>query len=407
MPPVPRRPRALTRYFAIVTVASAALALAGLWLWGAPADWFAVLALSILGGLAWWLPATTSDGRSTFTLDNIVVLAAITLTNPVGAGIVGASMAALSRRRIDLPRRVFNMAVFATAAMVAGLGYDLAGGAFGIQELRGAGEVIWTLGVPMLVADAVHLVVNAVLVAGAISFGARVPWRHQLIQMLLSTGPSQFAYGVIALSLVVLWSPAGLGVWSVLVVLAPLLGARWALLLYGEERLARERALGALSAAIETRAPQLQGHGVRVSELAARMAQELGLGPQQVADVRTAGLLHDLGRVVVAPGSEGPDGATSAALREEEMLRGLPFLAGASSVMQEVALGSAVTGEPSLGASIVLAADAYDLLTHGDQPVPGPEALSTLRADGQSRDERVLTALEAAVGDDAMTPRPA
>ena len=106
-----------------------------------------------------------------------------------------------------------------------------------------------------------------------------------------------------------------------------LAGRPWALLQYGDERAARERALEALVSAIETRAPELEGHSERVSTLAALMAQELGLGPKEVADVRTAGLLHDLGRVVVAPGHGGRGrGRERQGSAERRMLQDLPFL---------------------------------------------------------------------------------
>ncbi|WP_146132863.1 HD domain-containing protein [Knoellia remsis] len=358
----------------------------------------AVVLLSLLGALTWRLPATTSDGRSAFSAGHVVGLTAITLANPLGAGLVGAFMGGM-RRRSDPRRRVFNVAVLATTCMVAGLAYDLVGGSFDLSELRGARAALFSVALPMLVADAVYLLVNAVLVAGVIRITAGVPLRLQVVDMLTSSGIAQFAYGVIAILVVLMWQPGRLGPVALLVGLAPLAGARWALVQYGEERNARERALGALVSAIETRAPSLTGHGGRVSELGARMAQALGLGPQQVADVRTAGLLHDLGRVVVAPGYDDADGATSAARREAEMLRELPFLSGATLVMQEVALGDSATTPRSLGAEIVLAADAYDLLTHGETAVPSTQALASLRVTGRFRDERILSVLEAAVRD--------
>ena len=228
-----------------------------------------------------------------------------------------------------------------------------------------------------------------------------MPLQLQLVDMLTSSGVTQFAYGVIAFIIVVMWLPGGLGPVAVLVGLAPLAGARWALLQYGEERDARERALGALVTAIETRAPILDGHSGRVSALAGLMAQELGLGPREVADIRTAGLLHDLGRVVVAPGREGSDRADSAALRGAAMLQSLPFLQGASAVMEEVARAPEAISPPSIAADIVRVADEYDLLLHDAQdPVTSSAALSHLRGREMSwaESDRVLASLSRVVG---------
>ena len=147
--------------------------------------------------------------------------------------------------------------------------------------------------------------------------------------------------------------------------------------------------------AIETRAPHLEGHSGRVSELAALMAQELGLGPKEVVDVRTAGLLHDLGRVVVAPGRESPDELDGAALRGAAMLQSLPFLAGASSVLGEVARAGDGAGTVSLAAEIVRTADEYDLSLLGEDAMSSESAMAHVRTRraASADTERVMGAL--------------
>lgn len=387
-------------YIAGTCALSVALGWVSYSIFGLPPSWRALAVLVSLGILAWWQPTPTSDGRSHFTADNVIVLAAIPIAGPLGAGLVGASMAMFARRRIPARRRLFNAAMTASAAMTGGLGYALVGGTFELEGARGALFLITHVGLPIVVADLFNLGLNALLLAGVLRLSSGVPMRLQLRDMLTSTGPTQFAYGVIALLLVVLWTPADLGPVAVLIVMAPLLGARWALLQYGEERAARERALEALVSAIETRAPELEGHSARVSALAALMAQELGLGPKEVADVRTAGLLHDLGRVVVAPGTEGEDEVISAELRGASMLRELPFLRGASSLMEEVARVEIEHAAPSLAAELVRVADEYDLLRHGARPVETGDAIERLRTGhGDPQSERVFQALARALRD--------
>lgn len=384
-------------YIGVTVLLAGGFALACHQLYGWPGDWVALGLLAFIGALTWWLPSTSSDGLSHFTADNVVVLAAIPIVGPVGAGVVGLVMAALTRRRIALYRRVFNMAMASVSAMVGGIFYDLAGGSFAVGDLEGVGPLILHVGLPIVVADAANLFANAALVAGVIRLSAGVPLRLQLADMLTSSGLTQFAYGIVAFVVVVMWLPGNLGPVAVLVGLAPLAGARWALLQYGEEREARERALGALVAAIETRAPELEGHSARVSSLAAVMAQELGLRPKEVADVRTAGLLHDLGTVVVAPGQEGLDHRRSAVLRGAAMLQDLPFLEGASAVMEQVAYAGPDQPAPTLAAEVVRVADDYDLLLHGDGIGPS-EALERMRTRTFGSDgDRVVAALVRAV----------
>jgi PAS domain S-box-containing protein/putative nucleotidyltransferase with HDIG domain len=50
---------------------------------------------------------------------------------------------------------------------------------------------------------------------------------------------------------------------------------------------------------VEVRDPYTAGHQHRVSELAVKIAQDLGMPDREVDDIRVAGLLHDVGKVAV------------------------------------------------------------------------------------------------------------
>lgn len=64
-----------------------------------------------------------------------------------------------------------------------------------------------------------------------------------------------------------------------------------------------ERAMGAvihaLAEMLATRDPYTAGHQQRVADLAAAIALEMGLGEDQVAGIRMAAIIHDLGKVAV------------------------------------------------------------------------------------------------------------
>jgi len=55
--------------------------------------------------------------------------------------------------------------------------------------------------------------------------------------------------------------------------------------------------LEALVNALEAKDPYLRGHSARVADLAATVAAEMGLDEEQVELVRTAGRLHDIGKI--------------------------------------------------------------------------------------------------------------
>ena len=60
-----------------------------------------------------------------------------------------------------------------------------------------------------------------------------------------------------------------------------------------------ERRGGRLEEVVEMRDPLTAGHQRRVSELALRIAQEMGISAQQIEEIRIAALIDDVGRVSV------------------------------------------------------------------------------------------------------------
>jgi putative two-component system response regulator len=68
---------------------------------------------------------------------------------------------------------------------------------------------------------------------------------------------------------------------------------------YHRDLVRHENVVLSLSTALEAKDPHTQGHSDRVGTLAARLARELDLGEEDQAKLKTAGLLHDIGKVAV------------------------------------------------------------------------------------------------------------
>jgi HD-GYP domain-containing protein (c-di-GMP phosphodiesterase class II) len=125
----------------------------------------------------------------------------------------------------------------------------------------------------------------------------------------------------------------------------------------------------------------LHGHSTRVAELAAAAAEALGCGRQQVAEVRAAGYLHDVGRVAVPNGIWDKRGPLSAGERErvrlhpyytERVLERCGALAPVAGSHHERLDGSgyyrrATAAQLPVAARLLAVADAYDAMTH-DRP---------------------------------------
>ena len=210
-------------------------------------------------------------------------------------GFVGILVGPLQRGKQPWRARLFNTGMFSLLGVFGGVVYRAAGGVVGGAGLTGPWEIARAVGLPILVADVAQALANLLLIAMVVRLAQGVPMRTQIWRLLVTSGPNQLGYGVIAFILVVLWEPVGLGPFGVVLVLPPLLVARWAFNQYSDEVKGHERALGVLVGAVESKAPHLAGHSARVAQLSVHMAESLGLRPAVVADIRAAGMLHDLG----------------------------------------------------------------------------------------------------------------
>lgn len=351
----PERPRTPARVL-VYTAVVCAVTVAGLvlaWRWGRFPEPEPLIALLLLYALVWWVGDILVESHVSLSLLGVVLLASAVILGPVGAGVFGLAMAALTRQRIPASARLFNMAMVGLIGVAGALAYLLAGGRSDITDVVGPGPLLREVAVPLLVADIVQAVLNVALVVGIVRLAQGIPIRLQAKRMILSSGAVYLGYGVLAFVLVVLWLPAGLGPVSVLLLLVPLFGAQWALAQYSAHVASQEAALEVLVAAIDAHQPARAGRSALVADLAARTAEHLGLGVAEVADVRRAGLLHDLDRVAVptvpAPGAR--------------MLQGLTFLDGAAALLRPEDGGSS-PHEPVGRAVVHAAAELEELLHH-------------------------------------------
>ncbi len=403
--PVP--PRRVLVYVGVVAVAACLLEAVVASRFGFTGDATFVV-LCVITALTWWFEIVDVDEKVSLSLSSIILLAAVALVGPAAAGVVGAVAGVAMRGPMPLYARVYNSAMHGGAGIAAGLAFIAVGGALSSENLLGTGEIVRSVALPVLVADLAQVVVNLVLFVGIYRVMQGGPVRSVAVRLLRSSFFASFGYGVVALLLVVLWKPAGVGPASLLLVLAPLLVAQWAYLQYAEEMQARERALHVLVAAVEAKAPHLSGHSARVAALSSRMAEHLGLRTQVVADVKMAGMLHDIGQVTLPTTmvrGARPDGSTLSGTypsRGASLMRGLSFLSGSldAIVRHRVVLERREIGAGDIAPLVVGLADEFDLLTEVGTPdgarLTREDAIDRLRSAEPVRDS-VVQALEQAL----------
>jgi hypothetical protein len=150
---------------------------------------------------------------------------------------------------------------------------------------------------PMLAASLVHEVINGILMVTVLALAERVsPWRVWFGTMAESALPL-FIYSIFGLMLAVVWltiSPLA----SVLV-LAPLMVARWVFTMFSARQEAYESTIRSLIQAVETKDAYTRGHSERVSRAAVLIGRSAGMREDRVSSLRYAGMLHDVGKLGV------------------------------------------------------------------------------------------------------------
>jgi putative nucleotidyltransferase with HDIG domain len=275
-----------------------------------PGEWhpFALVALLLvlaLGGE--WFTVETSGGIMSASLG--VMALAMGLLGPAPAGACGiAAMlihSALRRRRPS--EWLSNFVVFGVAAFTGGLTVRaVAGNVAGVHSQHMAQSIVF--GLIMLAALVVLLVVNFVLFALELYFReARSPSRS-IRELFLPLLPGELAVAVIATILVLAYRsvglPALLAALPVLFIFRQLTVA----LVRSEHRAEQLQArtihlvslqvgvLRTLVRALEMRDPTTSRHASAVARYCEALAKEIGCTEDAQEVLRTAGLLHDIGK---------------------------------------------------------------------------------------------------------------
>jgi putative nucleotidyltransferase with HDIG domain len=372
-------------------------------------DWPAIAVWAVLLVAAEALPVPLPRG-GTMTIASILDIAAILLFGPwIAAALdlittIPAQMLILRNRT---GTAALSAGLYASTTIVAGAAFLAAGGALGTprfpQDL-----------LPLLLAGSLYYALNTGWVSLVLGSQVREPavtiWRQQfkdgLAQYVLSIG-----YGLL---FAVVCMTAGIP--GVLLLVLPLLFARYALRLYADLRQDHVSFVRALSLALDAVDPYTHEHSVRVADYSVRVARRMGLPESEVETIRYAALVHDIGKIAQRPDViRKPD-----TLDEEErrlMMRHPE--AGARIIGQVRALGDAAKmvrthhwrpdgrGYPPglteadvpVGARVIHVCDAFDAMV-SDRPyrkgLPVPRALGELtRHAGTQFDQEIVLALVA------------
>ncbi len=416
-------PAAWRIYVAIMVLMTMSVVLG--WLgfrWPHPIDWEAVVVLSALGALGTNLREREFGDSLGVSFTVVVLSAAMVLAGPTGAVMVGFFSFLFDFRTSSLQSYLFNATMTAFMSGAGGAVYLLTRGLNPIASDVGPLRILLYVALPMVAGYLVSIALNALLIGVMVRLKQGKSVLSVAAGVVRSLGPAYMVHVLLAIMLVLLWQPVGVGPFSAVLIVIPLLLTQWTLSRDAAERRSHTRTVSTLMGALEVATPYSIGHSSRVAELADRMAPRLGITGESAKTLHFAALLHDLGLVSTSPRvprRTGPsDVSYLAAIQEHpeagvHMLADIDFLAPALPGILHHHERYDGLGYPTglIGAKIpifarvIAVADAFDSLTtnrsYRDE-VTGQAALALLwERAGTHLDPDVVQALA-----DALTEQP-
>ncbi len=288
----------------------------GNWGLSEPINVLALAACAAAVILTEWLSIELYVKKTTISTSAVPILAGTLLFGPLAAFILSATFAATAfiKYRSTFSRLLFNFGNQMIAAMIYTGLIALTGRSF-LQE-----SVLFQL-IACLAASCIVYVVTTAQVAMGVSIDLKQPalqiWKEQYGWMLTS----YIGMGFIACALIFGYKYAHLLGMALMVVPIMLLrlsqkqyveGTRIMVNELHEKQRTLERTseeiqalnnglLDTLAEVIDLSDPYVLGHSIRVADLAGNIAVRLGLHKKQIALIRSASMLHDIGKLGVSP----------------------------------------------------------------------------------------------------------
>ncbi len=391
-------------YVALVTALAAASFLFVDWASLAPLEedvWTGLLSLIILGLVSESLSLSVkvAGNRGSSSITFLPLLACVLLFGPVPALIFHAATGTFGElviRRNEPIKATFNISQYLLSTAVAGLVFTALGGI--PQAVVGAPLEIQ--GRALIGFGLVFLTVNQSAVAIAIAVSERRPLSKVWGLVVGRSGANVFYDLLISpISIVMAILYMEYNFVGFLIILLPLLLVRTAYHKAFQLQEVSANLLKALVKAIDVRDPYTSGHSQRVSMLARRIAESMGLSAAHTKNVETAALLHDIGKIdeiyMDILRKPGPLSKLEHRMIQSHVTIGVELLKSLSS-FPEAVLGAVrhhhervdgggypdglVGNEIPVGARIIKVADAVDAML-SDRPYRKALPLAVVREE--------------------------
>ncbi|MEW9124681.1 MAG: HD-GYP domain-containing protein [Thermotaleaceae bacterium] len=190
----------------------------------------------------------------------------------------------------DIYKDLFNGSAYAVCAVASGFVYKVADGYFHflIGRLNIMGIVLGTI---------TYVLSNVIIYSLLDAFLQDKKFENifkgnlWIIRNLLAISP---------LGIILALAHLNFGKFAVILFFVPLLLARYSFKLYMDMRHVYFETIKALSSAMEAKDQYTNGHSYRVADYAVAIAEKMGLSSNKIEKIRTAAILHDIGKIGIA-----------------------------------------------------------------------------------------------------------
>lgn len=259
-----------------------------------------MVCLVILCVLCRSLPIYIGDGRQALDVSVVSILATVITKGPYAAMavyLVSSLFAIDYDKETKTYHHIYNTPIIKTAfnnsnlmisIFVPGFLFLAAGGVPGFPTLP---NILW----PSLLFSLCTFLMNSLVLLGMFLLDGVVT-KNDAVQMIKGLFPNVLFAMPLGLLIALLFVMDN-GHWLAILMLFPLLLARYAWALYLESQVQHMKLIHAFVSAMEAKDTYTEGHSRRVETFALQIANALQLPQGKVKEIQIAALLHDIGKI--------------------------------------------------------------------------------------------------------------
>ncbi len=259
--------------------------------------WFEFLFFTVLSVVAESLIIPLGE-KSYLSIGFAIGLAAILIFNPYVAALIISLGTILKIYNEDgktyhvlnssFYKRLFNGSMYSISALMAGIAFSAVSSVVQEPSLMDFSIV----GIVVLIS--VYVIVNIGIFVGLLCQLEGRPYGHVFREQIWYA-KNFFAISPVGILMVYAFTTSG---WFVVILsFGPLLLARYSFILYMNMKHMYFETIRTLSAALDAKDEYTNGHSHRVAEYSTAIAENMGMSPKQIETIKTAALLHDIGKI--------------------------------------------------------------------------------------------------------------